>query len=193
MNTAIRIPDKEAIKNKITSNIKNREIDPWNTEDELGFLVENKVLLQIPSTPSGTIVLKNSWTKKSEHLIIGLGSLFVLYLALSYFELSESYWPWMILFMIAIAPIAYFFFGDFFARKVVAEISTQSLILEGHVSLPWRGILYLHFKTVHKDRAHGTYLIVTLKDGREYEIKVSDLSWSKERLGKLLYLYMIAD
>lgn len=189
MKTEIGTPDKETIKKRIHENIQWRESDPWNTHDELNFLVSNKVLLFTERNTPETIILRISWRKRTEFLILIFGTLSIVYIIVDKPSLLNSYWLWS--FVAVFVLIAAVYFRFFFRNQVILGISSKGLSLEEAPPLVWSEILYLHFKLIkNNNRTDELQLVVTLKNGEELQTRINDLEWSQKKLGYILYRYM---
>ncbi|HEY9046662.1 MAG TPA: hypothetical protein VIN08_12235 [Ohtaekwangia sp.] len=189
MKTALKIPDREAIKQQIRENIQAKTVDPWNTSDELNFLVQNISFIPSQAFSNHPIILKNSWKKKNEYILPGAVLLFIIYVMIDSPQFLKSYWMWIAISALTLGCIVYF--RNSFENKIVLEISKQGLLPEGSAIIPWNEILYLYFKTTkHERSADDMLLVILLRNGYEYEIKINDLEWPQKKLGYILFLYM---
>lgn len=182
--------EKDALKRKIIDNINQRRRDPHNNLDRLEFLITAKVTESTFFELKEPIKLKNSWKKKvGNYLVMALASSFLIYGTIKYSGLGQ-WWQWVILLIIIVG--AFSFFVKFFEDKVILEISSSGLLLDNYVFNKWTDIEFLYYKTKYDGDGNndGTYLIERLKNGYEHELMISDLPWSTEKLGRMLYQCM---
>jgi hypothetical protein len=176
------------IKKSKGSNIKTGLFQPTAYE-HLDFIISEGNFVMPPDIFSGPIVLKSSWNKKiSNELIIALMGSFMMYTYINSVDLSKKgMWIPVVLMIVGIL----YMLKKFFDTTNLFVISNEGLSLYNKVHTPWQNINYLFFKTTGDDEGvNHNYLVAYLKNGNSYAVEISNLSWSKEKLGQVLYLYM---
>lgn len=179
--------NKFEIKQQIKDNIRLRK--RGGGLDKLDFLLP--VGFSNDSFELGEdIVLKNSWKKKILNyllyiiLITGIVSWAIVEMDAD----DRRIWLLVVLFIIITIP----YFTKFLESKVILKITDKGLFIGYEIFCKWSDVGYLHFKTKYGPEGEfdGTYLIITLKNNTEEEVLISDLSWSKDKLGMILYQSM---
>ncbi|MEJ1237407.1 hypothetical protein WBG78_04700 [Chryseolinea sp. T2] len=182
--------ERNSVKKAIIENIDQKRRDPKSNLDRLEFLINS-----VPDSDTfeleEPILLRNSWRKKAaNYLWLALFGCFFIYSMFKYGFNFNSWWSWIILVLVLIATIT--LFRQFFENKLILEISSEGLTIDDYIFNKWPDIEFLYFKTEYNGEGEfvGTYLVEKLKNEYEHQVLISDLVWSKEELGEMLYRCM---
>ncbi|MBX2970060.1 MAG: hypothetical protein KF803_11875 [Cyclobacteriaceae bacterium] len=177
---------KFELEQKIIDNSRQRRQN--QNIDKLEFLVPVKVSDEFLESSSFS-TSRNSWSKKSLYLIIGIVHFVAIYQVAVKFELNQV-WHGISLGVFGLSGA--WFLWKFFENRPILKIKPEGLTIYPRIFNKWKDIEYLYFHTKYDDEGSvtGIYLVVNLKTSSYHEIMISDLGWSVEKLGRTLYQCM---
>ena len=180
---------RNRVKQKVLSSMNAYKNSSSGTGEKLQFLVTLKPTDLSPEIKE-PIVLRNSWKKKTfNYLIIALLTTYLLYEMFLHFDFSQ-WWQFIVVAVLIGTVVIYLL--RFFENRIVLEISSEGLKLDNYIFTRWEDIEYLYFKTKYDGEGDfdGIYLVKKLKMDFEHEVRINNLTWSIDQLGKTLYQCM---
>lgn len=175
---------KFEIEQRIIDNARQRKLG--QCDHKLEYLVPVKISEEFLDSDAFSS-LKNSWAKKSLNFVFGM-----MFVAAIIKVMSDPDETWTAAMLLGSICGGLWFFWKFLDNRVIIKIEPKGLTIHPSIFNEWKDIEYLYFCTRYDSESTESrvYLVVNSRACIDCEVRVDELQWPLEKLGRTLYQCM---